>query len=140
MSEKLAYKEFRKGICHKNDRIDRVENLMVLGIPDVNVCSDGFESWIELKTSVEPKRKTTPLMGSNHKLSIDQRNWMMRQVKAGGRCYILISTDKRWLLINGNYADFVNEQTVEQLIKVAEWNTVKSGKIDWDDLRKVLTK
>lgn len=142
MSEKKDYQILRKNIIEKNDRIDRIENIVVVGMPDVNVCFDGVESWIELKSSVEPKRATTPLFGSNHNLSIDQKNWFLRQRNASGNGYVLIATDLRWLLIEGKHADDVNELTVAKLVEIALWHELKPirDKLKWKILRSLLAR
>lgn len=123
MSEKVAYRKFRLAIYDpkKGDRIDRIENIMIVGMPDVNCCIEGCESWMEIKSPTEPKRSTTPLFGSNHKVSQDQKNWFLRQRNAGGRAYLLITTDKRWMLI-GSKIDFVNEMTIEELVSISLYN------------------
>lgn len=121
MSEAKDYKKFREKVIQPLwDRCDRIENVMVLGMPDVNVCINGFESWIEIKSPKEPKRAKTKLFGSNHNLSIDQQNWFLRQKTAGGIGYILICTDKRWMLIDGcKYADVINTMTVGELLDIS---------------------
>lgn len=123
-----------------SDRLDRVENLRVNGTPDINFCGNGVECWIEQKHPTEPKRKGTPLFGSNHPVSQDQMNWFLRQNKAGGRCFFLITSNKRWMLIPGTYADDLNGMTVEQLMDVAIWATMKPirDKDAWRVLREML--
>ena len=121
MAESKDYQTFKRNALEPLDRVDRIENFLVIGMPDVNCCVDGAEAWVEFKSSVEPKRPTTALFGSNHKLSQEQKNWMLRQRNAGGRCYILVATDKRWMLIDGKCADGLNEMTVTELAKTAVW-------------------
>ena len=138
-SERNTYMIFRQNIMshQEGDRIDRIENQMVSGMPDVNVCFSGNESWIEIKSPVEPKRDSTPLFGSNHKLSQDQMNWIKRQKSAGGKSYVLIHTDKRWMLINGVNADMINTLTVNQLIRLAIWESISPvvGREKWKKLK-----
>lgn len=139
MSERQNYKTLRMKLPQGHDRLDRIENVVVTGMPDINFCSNGVESWLEMKSPVEPKRPTTPLFGSNHKLSQAQMNWMLRQTKAGGRCFILIATDKRWMLIDGSFADNINKMTIQDLIMEASWHTTKPvEKNDWRFLRSIL--
>ena len=116
------------------------ENVVVTGMPDINFCSGGVECWIEQKSPTEPKRKTTPLFGSNHKVSQEQANWMLRQRKAGGKCYFLISTDKRWILVGGFLADQLNTMTVDEIVEQAVWSTMKpvKDKEQWQTLRQEL--
>lgn len=139
MSEKKDYQLFRKNVCEANDRVDRIENFIVNGMPDINYCFDGFECWIEIKSPKEPKRESTSLFGSNHKLSIDQMNWFLRQKNAGGKGFIFIKTDKRAMIIEQDYADFINLATVNQLIEIALWHEKEPiGKDKWKDLKQRL--
>lgn len=134
------YQTLKKNMPEPGDRLDRVENVVVAGMPDVNFCGDTVETWIELKSPTEPKRPSTPLFGSNHKLSQDQKNWMLRQFKAGGTAWVLIATDKRWMAILGAHADRVNEMTVDTLLELSAWSTQKpvKDKTQWKALRKTL--
>lgn len=142
MGEKSTYQIFRsRALIQGRDRIDRIENCLVPGMPDTNLCVDGLESWVEIKSPTEPKRLTTPLFGSNHKLSQDQMNWFLRQRNAGGRGWVLIETNWRWMLISGKHADEVNELTVVQLEKMSEWSASKPlRKEHWERLRWVLSR
>lgn len=123
MSEKTDWKLLRDRMKHPRDRWDRMENGVGVGMPDINYCIAGVEGWIELKSPTEPKRPGTPLFGSNHNVSQDQKNWFKRQIDAGGRAYILIGTDQRWLLIHGRHADVINDMTVQDLLQNAIWTT-----------------
>ncbi len=140
MSESSDYKTFKKNVPILSDRLDRVENGVVVGMPDINFCSGGKECWIEMKSPTEPKRSATPLFGSNHKVSQDQANWMLRQFRAGGRAFFLIVTDKRWILISGAFADEINKMTVAELVESARWTTTKpvKDKEQWTLLRNAL--
>lgn len=139
MSEKNVYGTFKAGIAGKATRIDRIENLRVDGMPDVNVCISGRESWVEIKSPREPVRPATPLFGSNHKLSIDQKNWFKNQIQSKGNCYVLIRTDRRCLLLHGKYADDINDMPVDLLEELADWKaSVPTRKENWKELRDVL--
>ncbi len=140
MSERQAYLTLATNITLPGDRIDRVENFVGLGFPDTNLCFSGMESWIEIKAPTEPKRETTKLFGSNHKVSQDQMNWFLRQRKAGGRGFIYIQTDKRRMLIDGTqHADEVNEKTINELLDIALWDaSIPTSKAEWMDLRDCL--
>jgi hypothetical protein len=140
MAESSDYKVLKANLPQGKDRLDRVENVVVVGMPDINYCSDNVECWIEQKSPKEPVRSTTRLFGSNHKVSQDQKNWFKRQVDAGGNAYFLIVTDKRWMLIGGEHADSINDLTVEQLLRIALWHTPKPvrDKTQWQFLREQL--
>lgn len=140
MGEKASYNAMRKGIMQRRDRIDRVENIVVDGMPDVSMCLVGIgDVWIEDKSPREPKRPTTRLFGSNHRLSVQQINWLLVQKQAGGRCFVFIDTDKRRLLIDGKHADSINEMTVAELIEISVFHSPKPmDKKEWARFRKSL--
>lgn len=144
MSEKNVYRRFYEHAIRRGyDRIDRIENGVIAGMPDINLCINGRESWIELKAPTEPKRSSTPLFGSNHKISQDQLNWFKRQIDAGGRAFLLIVTDYRWMLIHGAEIDGVNQKTTSQLVEIALWHATESllrtGRTNaWHELRSAL--
>lgn len=140
MAESTDYKAFKNNVPNPLDRLDRIENVVLTGMPDTNMCIDGVELWIEFKSPKEPKRATTKLFGSNHKLSLEQRSWILRQRNAGGKVFVLIVTDKRWLLLDGKHADRINDMTVQELINAALWHEVKPirGKDKWKQCRQKL--
>jgi hypothetical protein len=139
MSEKIAYKTLREKMIQPKDRIDRIET-GVDGIPDTNYCINGKEGWIEIKAPTEPKRPTTKLFASNHRVSQDQINWMTRQFRAKGRAHFLIVTDKRWILLGMHFAEFINDMTVDMMLTVALWHAPKPvrDKELWNKLREML--
>lgn len=139
MSESSDYKLFRRKAILPQDRCNRIENIVGTGMPDVNYCINGTEGWIEFKSPTEPKRPLTSLMGSNHKLTIEQRNWHLLQSKAGGISFVLLCTDVRWILIQGRYADLVNDMTVGTAISYSVFYAPKPlAKQRWSDLRRTL--
>ena len=139
--ERIACTMLQKRLRTWQDRIDRVESQVVTGMPDINFCLNGVEGWIEVKAPIEPKRNTSILFASNHKLSTAQKNWFLRQRQAKGRCYVFISTDKRYMMIDGEFADQINGLTVDRRQEVSLWSALKkTGKCDWEELRKVLTR
>lgn len=141
MTESADYKAFRVNVVKPGDRIDRVENIRIVGMPDINGCIDGVEFWIEQKSAKEPKRPDTPLFGSSHKLSQDQMNWFERQRRAAGNAYLLIVTDKRWMLLGGSFADAINKMTVAQMVDNALFLAAKPvNKELWGFLRAALAR
>jgi len=128
MSEKDAYKFLRDKVFLPRDRLDRVENIVGDGMPDTNYCIAGVEGWIELKSPTEPKRASTPLFGSNHKLLQTQKNWILEQLKAKGIVYLFIATNKRKMLVEGRWAEQINDMTVQQIIDIAKWHRERPRK------------
>jgi hypothetical protein len=69
-----------KGHLPKGCDYQRIETGGVgLGVPDVNVCLDGVETWLELKV----------VKGKRVELDSAQSTWHWRRVRAGGRVWIL---------------------------------------------------
>ncbi|MCK5604464.1 hypothetical protein KAR91_21415 [Candidatus Pacearchaeota archaeon] len=123
------------------DRLDRIENVVGVGTPDVNFCIQGKDGWIEMKSPKEPVYSTSKLFRfkNNHKLNQDQKNWFLRQTNAGGRAFILICTPIRWMLLDGSWADDINDMTVDQLWETACWKCDKPiSSVAWQLLRTAL--
>lgn len=141
MSESADYQNLLRHFNRRHGRVDRVENFLVPGMPDINLCCAGVESWIEQKGPWEPVRKRTPLFGSNHPVSQDQKNWFLKQVQAGGKCWFLITTNKRWMLIHGKFGETINKMTVEQLVVAASWHALRPvAESEWENLWRILSR
>lgn len=132
----------KKKLPLPGDRLDRVENSVMSGQPDVNGCLASEDVWIELKAPTEPKRATTPLMTSNgnHPLLPSQINWFIAQRQAGGIAFVLIRTDKRLMLLRGtDHAERINVMTVEQMVEASLWWTsFPVAALEWRLLRNVI--
>lgn len=142
MSEKNDYKILKKHLPTWKDRFERVENIAGAGNPDINYCIDGVEGWIEMKSPIEKGKIDSKLFtGNNHKLLQSQKNWFLKQKNAGGKGYILIATDKRWMLIDGcKHADVLNDKSLHELIHLVKWYAERPvQKEDWDQLRRLLS-
>lgn len=60
--------------------VERVENALTRGTPDVNMCHEGCESWLELKV----------LDAKHHcELRPEQYLWHRRRQEVGGRVFVL---------------------------------------------------
>ena len=138
MSEKNSYSSFRSHIISRGDRIDRVENPIVPGMPDVSCClRPGVEFWLEIKSPTEPVKLSTALLGRrSHPVLQSQINWFRTQIQAGGLAFFLIDTDVRRMLIHGRHVEKINDMTVNELGSISEWYTEKpTGELDWFNLR-----
>lgn len=142
LSEKRAYEWLKRHVFLPKDRIDRIENLVVQGMPDVNYCIDGIEGWIEIKAPTMPKRESTALFGSNHKVSQAQKNWFLRQSKAFGIGWIFIVTGNYKILVSAEYDNLkrIDSATTEEIIALSDWFS-KGGTSSENrfDLREVLS-
>jgi hypothetical protein len=94
-------------------RIDRVENGLVDGMPDVSCCLDGVEVWLELKYVDDwPARAATQVLGRKG-LRPEQINWHIKQGQAGGKSFILVGIGKETWITDNNCARDVNSWTKE---------------------------
>lgn len=132
MIEKDLWKKIQRGFGQVIDgvggRMDRVENGVVEGMPDVSACAGGVDTWIELKYVAKwPSRANTRVLG-DYGLRPEQINWHLRQARAGGSSWILVGVGKEMYLARGDQAKEVNGWVSEDWFK-------KGHKITgWDDL------
>ena len=113
--ETKFWKKLKKKLPLNSDVI-RVENPACPGTPDVNMCTDGVETWPELKQVAGfPKRETTPVFTGA--LRADQVLWHIRRSRAGGRSYIVgyVESEDKIYVIPGAMADDFNSMTRAQL-------------------------
>ncbi len=138
--EATSYNTLKANVFKFRDRVDRIENMVVTGMPDLSVTVEGHDSWIEVKSPRnEPSRASTPLLGSNHQLSQEQRNWLLNHAKAGGRAFVYIDSPSRRYLIDGRGADLINGATPTELMMTARWSaTVPTANERWKELREIL--
>jgi hypothetical protein len=111
--------------------LQRVENLVGEGMPDVYVGSSG--RWVELKAPPKvPVRARTPLLGNAYGLRESQVNWHLKNadVRNGFTSYILIRTpapERKLFLIPGTLASAVNCMSMEKLTSVnvaSDWESI----------------
>jgi len=98
--------------------LERVENGLGAGMPDVYSRAETFHTWIELKAPHAPKRESTRLLGSEG-LSQEQINWHLKSARYGLITYVLIRDieHKRLWLVGGGWADEMNDWTAAELDK-----------------------
>lgn len=73
-------------LCQMGHKVDlqRLENEIGQGHPDVEGCIDGRQVWIELKSEMRPARETTMI---RPKVRDSQRDWHRIRTAAGSRCH-----------------------------------------------------
>lgn len=92
------------------------------GVPDTEYCLDGRTGWIEFKK----------IKGKKVALSPFQVAWLLRRVRAGGRCLIAARKEQSLFLYHGCLADQVAAGTAAPLLQcdggpVAwDWQAIKS--------------
>ena len=109
-------------------RLERIENLVGAGTPDVIALRGGQVTWVELK-SVDnfPCKATTRVLGAKG-LSVAQRNWHYDWYAHEGRSLILVGVGHAQIYtIPGFLADAVNDMSRAELGKnsIADsWTTL----------------
>lgn len=99
-----ARKIFTSEYLHLN----RVENSVMAGMPDVEGClMPGKQFWIELKSSLRPARKETPVRFKVRDREA-QVEWLTRRRCMGGRAWLLLQVGeahkRRLYLVPGEHA------------------------------------
>lgn len=95
--------------------MERVENCIGAGMPDVYFRMPVRTGWVELKSPHAPKRVETRLMGDEG-LRQAQINWHLQSAHYDLISFVLIRDDLRRLwVVEGRYADTMNEWSVADL-------------------------
>lgn len=96
--------------------VQRVENLVGEGIPDVHVMNaQGAMAWVELKAGKLPKRGTTRVLGGNG-LRPSQINWHVKAASLGASVYTVLRVEGGELfMLHCTHAATINEMTAEEL-------------------------
>jgi len=101
-SEDGLWENLREKLRCKGTHAIRVENSVGPGTPDVNICLDGREVWVELKHVHEwPARQDTLV---DIGLRPDQVTWLGRRGRAGGNVWILVQVGTDYLLFWWKFA------------------------------------
>ena len=84
MSERLAQKKVVKYLRDHDVDVQRIENTVDRGVPDINCCYDGLEFWIEMKSTASKTPKLRP----------EQQAWHARRHFHGGIVLIITEHSK----------------------------------------------
>lgn len=135
-NETATYNRYRKNLQSKFRRIDRIENPIVPGMPDVSNCWRGTgDFWVEIKSPTEPVRATSKLFAQNHKVKQNQINWIEHHIQCGGKAWLLIDTNKRLILVSGVHVAKLNDMTVDEICEIADFVEMKPMKAEkWKTL------
>jgi hypothetical protein len=97
-------------------RLERVENVVAVGMPDVVALFEGRSTWIENKAVEDyPARPTTRVLGNTIGLSRDQMNWHHDWHRWGGKSIIVVAVGLDVYAFDGALADHVNSMTKEEM-------------------------
>lgn len=95
--------------------LERMENVVKPGRPDIDALWEGVCIPIELKSLQQyPQRATTAVLGGKG-LNQNQLNWWLQWRRWGGRGLILIGIANDLLIVPAAYSDEVNTFTQSQL-------------------------
>ena len=128
-TEQRLWDRMRGHLSPRGFFMERVENAVGEGTPDVTVLYAGIVTPTELKAVEEPPtRITTRLLPSGKGLSVTQLNWHLAWAKAGGRSLILVGCGSRLIFgVDGIHADEVNDWSLENFARgalAATWDEV----------------
>jgi hypothetical protein len=95
--------------------LQRLENSVNVGHPDVEGCIDGIQIWIELKSNMRPARPTTQI---HPKTRPSQSIWHKERAAAGFRCHWVLlqvgeGRSSRLYLIPGDRYDEIHATEIE---------------------------
>lgn len=114
-AEQKLWDHMRRAL-HPTFYVERVENIVMPGRPDVDVMWCGVIIPVELKARPNaPVRSTTPVLGADG-LNGNQLNWWLRWGQGRGKGFILIDVFGHPLFaVPGRYSEQVNYMTLKQL-------------------------
>jgi len=101
-SEKALVQWLKQKLKKRGLQWQRIEDGCSLGIPDINFCYEGMDTWIEAKCLQEwPKREKT---GVRVTLRPEQVLWLEDRVNAGGRAFVCVQVARDVMLFPGDFA------------------------------------
>jgi hypothetical protein len=107
--------------------LERIENVVNPGRPDVDALWDGIVLPIELKAlETFPKRPMTPVLGGAG-LNQNQLNWWLNWKRWGGSGFIVVGIEGEVFAVPAKFSDEVNDWPREKLA----WH-----RVSWQELIK----
>ncbi len=133
--EQKLYDKMRKN-APNTSWLQRIENIVAEGMPDVHVSGPESECWVELKAVNRPKRETTRLLGTEG-LRPSQVNWHLKAGTKRMTTFILITDDEGNLwLVEGKHAASINEWTMytfDHLDVPRTWDGIFKTIMGWSE-------
>ena len=119
LREQRLWDSLRNNI-RRDVKLERVENGLGAGMPDVLGIFESMVFWIELKAiDAWPVRDSTPALGNEDGLNVDQRNWLLDWYNREGTAMVLIGVGRgktrELFLVPGEHADEINYMTRSNL-------------------------
>ncbi len=125
-------KQVKRQLRRDDLHIDRVENSVGAGFPDVEGMLDTIWFGIELKVNSRPAHETTPI---KVKVRDSQIKWHPRRRRAGGLCWFLCQVgeghQRKLYLIPGDYAqELLDGMCENELRDLSRLKSSKPSQID----------
>ena len=128
LPEQRLWDRFRKN-CGNDLRLERIENLVGEGIPDVLACSGGVVTFVELKCRPQaPSRITSKALGRKYGPRRSQVAWHEDWARSGGRSVFLVEVQGEVFLHDGMCAPHLHEYTMVDIVN----NSLCGG--SWRDI------
>ena len=117
LKEQRLWDRTRANLSRSGLLMERVENVVSEGTPDIHTLHNGLCTWIELKAVISvPKRAETPLLGDKAGLRVAQQNWHATWHRHGGRSVVLIGVGSYYnLAVPGALAYGINQANLNAL-------------------------
>lgn len=131
MSESNFWDRVRNGVklVKPKAELDRVENMVMAGMPDVNFLIDLREGWMELKQIDKEPARGGKVFGDGG-LRDAQVLWIHRRWKKGGNVHIVSQVGKYIFVHKGHCAKDFNEMTLENLLSSCSFYH-RGANCDW---------
>lgn len=98
--------------------LERIENIVHPGRPDVDSMWDGIVLPIELKVVESyPKRSSSPVLGKNKGLNQNQLNWWLEWQSWGGFGFIVVGVGLYVFAVPAELSDEINGLTYSELLE-----------------------
>lgn len=101
----------------------RMESPVSPGLPDVMICYDGKIILLELKWSESKKKSSRAL---TYKLSPEQIVWLTKSASEKIPSYVLLGSIFGAILLPSQVAVKLNDMSLEEAEKVAQWFALRS--------------
>lgn len=140
MSEAALWRHVRTRL-RKYGHLERVENAVSSGTPDLNYClrwrDRVAEGWIELKQIDKWPRNQRTAVRVDHFTQI-QRIWLNHRCLLGGRAFVLLQVGQTRMLFDGKWAaQHLGHIKRADLLDAAAWCDADHT---WDQLAEILTR
>lgn len=123
--EQRLWDRMRAALDPKMVHLERVENLVGSGMPDVLAVSGGVVTWCELKAvDAPPARVTTPLLGASKGLNQEQANWHLTWQAHGGRSCVIIGCSSSVYMLPAEHVQTTNSRTLGEMPEI-DWAGVQ---------------